>query len=58
MRVCSATNATTSRQATNYYEEEDGDTSPNYDTLCPACQLEADKYWADMWDMYYNSQGI
>ena len=43
------------RQNTLYdFEGEAGSADdPNYATLCPPCQNEADEYWKSMWDDYW-----
>lgn len=45
---CGAQDAKRRRQNTQYCDDD-----RNYATLCPDCQLENDRYWADMWADYY-----
>jgi rubrerythrin len=36
-------------QMTQYPNPED-----NLDTLCPLCQADADDYWRERWEAYYD----
>lgn len=46
---CEKKRAIRRRQNTAYVDDE-----RNFATLCPECQDEADKYWKEEWDNYYN----
>lgn len=37
------------RQNTAYVDEES-----NYNVFCESCQVEADAYWDEMWQEYWN----
>ena len=47
---CGDEGAERRRQHTAYMEDE-----TNFSILCPECQEEADRYWDDQWDDYYQS---
>jgi hypothetical protein len=47
-KPCGKYRAVKTLQNTRFAEEE-----RNYNVLCPKCQLEADKYWAEMWREYW-----
>ena len=52
-RYCDSEDAKHRRQATAYVDDE-----RNYAVLCDDCQKEADEYWNDQWQEYYNSVGV
>lgn len=41
------------RQRTSYHDDK-----LNFERYCPKHQKQADEYWDDMWNEYYNSRGL